>query len=161
MRRPPYLLAVLVVTVAAGGVRAQSAGTPVEGVWKAVDESWSAPDTAITVTPQPAWFFFVGNRYSWSYVYVNTPRPHFGRGKPTAKQKIQAFNSFGSETGTFELKGDSMITHSVLTLDGSAGRRGSFGYALHGDTMRVTFAVPSPKDSTKMGSFSVVEVRVK
>lgn len=82
------------------------------------------------------------------------------------EEKATAFDAMGAQAGTFETKRDSLIVHPGLGMHpyektrGDEKTRGAFTYRVEGDTLHMAFAISSPKDTAKMGTFAIVMRRI-
>ena len=120
---------------------------PLEGAWKRVESSLTAPDTSSTITsPQPSLFLFAKQHYSYLFVPGTQPRALYKeRFEPTDAERLAAYNSFVANSGTYE------ITESTITIRPIVARNPNFMageflltyvYRVQGDSLWLTLTSP-------------------
>jgi len=87
-----------------------------EGAWKVVEVSDTAPDTSYTNTsPQPSLYLFAKQHYSIMVVDGTQPRALFKeRFQPTDSEKLAAYDSFSANSGTYEVTDSTFTTHAIV-----------------------------------------------
>ena len=73
---------------------------PLEGVWERLSLTYRGPDTTWThVRPQPSLYIFTKRYYSMMFVPGTSPRTPFTSGRPSAAERVTAFDSFRPAQG--------------------------------------------------------------
>src|SRR5262245_44324423 len=78
-----------------------SGGNPLIGAWKIV-ETTPANGEKIT-SPQPSLYIFTPRYYSAMAVTGTRPRPQYTQGNATTEQKVEMFDAFVANAGTYTL----------------------------------------------------------
>ena len=101
------LLAVLCIFSVFTGAQARSKN-PIYGVWQ-VSEILITGDGAKTISnPQPGLLIFAGKHYSYMYIPGDKERSPFVGDVVTQQEKVDAFDSFFANTGTYERSGTTL-----------------------------------------------------
>jgi Lipocalin-like domain len=90
------------------GVSAQSGGS-LKGAWRVVEVT--AADGKVDASPQPGLYVFTDRHYSIQRVL--TARAAYPE-KPTDKDKVAAFDPFIANSGTYEVKGNVLMTKALV-----------------------------------------------
>lgn len=89
----------------------------ITGVWKVEQFAFRYPDSAWTIRTQPheSLYIFTSKYYSYAYVPGGSQRKLFegDPNKPTDAEKIAAYESFVSNSGTYFLK-DSILSMQAI-----------------------------------------------
>jgi hypothetical protein len=113
----------------------QPSGNPLVGAWKIL-ESPEGPQS------QPSLWIFTNHHFS--RMAVQGPRARNGfkdPAKPTVDEKAVAFDTFGANTGSYEVVGDTIVFHVVVAkapVVGSQGQEQQF--AIKNGTLTITNA---------------------
>lgn len=158
MRRFCGVLAVVVFAVAASAQErpapAGASGTQelprsdLRGVWKvtelasrAAGAQWEA-----RATPHASQFIFTAEHYSYMYAVGPGPRKLFAGdpNRPTAAEKVEAYNSFVAAAGTYSLTGQTLTMNALVHKNPNemAGRPLTYTIAFDGDTVRLVIVNP-------------------
>jgi hypothetical protein len=121
-----YALLIIFCALAASAVFAQ-AKSPLEGVWKIVEEvapSTNPADKGATTTysnPQPGLIIFTRGYYSTVIVTAEQPRAAVAPAKDpqnlTDAEKIaryEQWRGFAANSGTYEIKGSTLSTRPIV-----------------------------------------------
>jgi len=90
----------------------KSSGNPLIGTWKIV-ETTPANGERIT-NPQPSLYIFTSKHYSMMAVTGTKPRPTYMQGNASPEQKIEMFEAFVANTGTYTLAGNLLKTRPIV-----------------------------------------------
>jgi hypothetical protein len=130
-RALPLTLAVAAVAAAALACPAQAASASAtaktfEGVWKVTKVVITGPNARTDSNPQPSLAMFARGYYSILRDNSRGPRKTTLRakspGKPTDAEKIAKYEEwapYSASAGTYEVKGDTLITHNVVAKQAS------------------------------------------
>lgn len=96
--------------------------SPVEGVWKIIEEVRTGPNPFRISNPQPSLVIFTrGGHYSWVNVMGNPARPTFEPAKDprnlTDAEKIARYEQwrpFAANAGTYEIKGSTVTMRPIV-----------------------------------------------
>jgi hypothetical protein len=137
--RPLLALAVLCATPVAAQSDAERARA-LQGAWSFVEAS--NPRTFEVVTNQPGMRLFVDGHYS--DVHVNGTRPRAA--VDSTSTALALWNTYGrgltAQSGTYEVRGDTLITRASVAKNPGAMAAGTFNRFLHriaGDSLWLTF----------------------
>ena len=98
-------IAVLLVTFSPM-VAAQTPGRkPMEGAWKVAEIATTGAAPSNNPNPQPGLFIFGQRHYSIMWVPGNQPRGLSKAADETNEEKLQAYDSFLANAGTYEVSG--------------------------------------------------------
>jgi hypothetical protein len=127
------------------GSCAQEEKTPIEGVWKITESSYTSPDTSwIRNSPQPSLWFFGKEYYSLMYITGDKPRPLQPEGSTRTTMTDEQFRSnymnYYANAGQYELDGSKLITHPTVALSPNFMTGGSWEieYKIEGNTLWFT-----------------------
>lgn len=147
---------------AAGGTSA----TPIEGAWRLVE--FKLGDAPAVVNPAGV-YLFTGRHYSVNYANTAASRATFALpGAPTDAEKLLAYNTIVANSGTFEMMGDTLITHPVIARNPNfmGGGQDKFVMRTAGDTLWLTnvaggfrWANGQPDSTSTNDSFTLVRER--
>jgi hypothetical protein len=112
------------------------AGPTVEGVWEIEEiETIGGPDEG-KIVPQAGILIFTKQYYSSVRDTAVEPRPLWGTTSPSDAQIVESFNTFGADSGKYELN-ESTITFRPVVCDMPdlmSGGSVTFDYQLTDDT---------------------------
>ncbi len=115
MTRARFLMLValscVLVTANAG---AQSTGS-LKGAWKVV--AVTAADGKVDTAPQPGLYVFSDKHYSTQR--VNSARPATAGVSSPDKDRLAAYDAFTANTGTYEVKGNTLTTKPLVAKNPS------------------------------------------
>ena len=106
--------------VAACAAKPVADANPLEGAWRIVDAVATGADSSTNHNPQPSMLIFAKGYYSWIAVTTNTARVLFKAATPTDAERLDAYNSFVANSGTYQ------IADSTLTIRPVAARMPNF-----------------------------------
>ena len=137
------IFAVLAPLACAGGAETpeaavETSATPIEGAWRLVE--FKVGDAPVVVNPASV-YLFTGRHYSVNYANIAEPRVRFAVDTaPTNAEKLQAYDTFVANSGTFELVGDTLTTHPVISRNPGfmGGGQDRFVMRTAGDTLWLT-----------------------
>jgi len=114
---------------------------PIEGVWKIVEIMNVGPEgETVNPAPQPSLYIFTAKHYSMIWIPGREPRQ--GSAKiwfPTKDEKVRDFDTFITNSGTYELTDSTFTTHpEVAKTPEYMGGRGVFKYRVTADTLWLT-----------------------
>jgi hypothetical protein len=143
---------------------ARSRQAPLEGVWERRSVAYRGPDTSWTnLRPQPSLYIFTRGYYSMMFVPGTAPRTPFTSGRPSAAERLTAFDSFRASSGTYELR-DSTLTlrpRVARVPNLMAGDSQGYSYQLRGDSLWLTLEYPWARDTTRTARVRVRLVRLQ
>jgi len=88
--------------------------------------------------PQPGIIIFTDKYYSLVHVASADPRPDVDMSNAAAEELISIWGdlAFGANSGTYDISGQTLTTHSMVAKNPSAMRRVTdFTYRLEGDNL--------------------------
>ena len=104
------------IVVCATVVSAQSSSKKsIEGVWKVTEIAITGAEASNISNPQPGLIIFTKTHYSVMWVPGNQPRSLFTGEDPTDQEKIAAYDSFVANSGTYEVAGETLTLHPVVS----------------------------------------------
>jgi hypothetical protein len=127
------LLFLLFATTAFG--QSTSASRGVRGVWQIVEETTTSMTNS---NPQPGIIIFTDKHYSLVHVASAEPRPDIDLSKATPTELISIWGdlAFGANSGTYEVSGSTLTTHSIVAKNPWAMQRVTdFTYRLENDNL--------------------------
>jgi lipocalin-like protein len=132
------LLALCTITVSAQTSTKQS----IEGAWKVAEIVVTGPDAENVTSPQPGLVIFARKHYSMMWIPGNQPRSLFkGDSGPTNEEKVAAYDSFVANSGTYELKGDTLTLHPIVARSPNfmaSGRVATYQVKIEATTLSLT-----------------------
>jgi hypothetical protein len=137
---------------------------PLEGVWERLSVTYRGPDTSWTnARPQPSLYIFTKGYYSMMFVPGTTSRTLFTSGRPSAAERITAFDTFRASTGTYEVRDSNLtIRPRVARVPNlMAGESQGYSYQLRGDSLWLTLDYPWAADTTRTTRVRVRLVRLE
>ena len=149
-------LAVLMV------VQSASAQGKLEGVWKQVEFSATAPKAYAVTNPQPGYIIFAKKHYCTVAVTSEKPRPVLSLEKATDAQKVAAWTDFEAYAGTYEVKGTTVTFHDEIAKSPEGMKPGSFGsfdFKIEGNTL--TLMMKADEAGPATNGFKVKLVRIE
>lgn len=153
---------VSLLAVAPAPPRARRA--PLEGVWQRLSVTYRGPDTTWTnVRPQPSLYIFTKGYYSMMFVPGTAPRTPFTSGRPSAAERVTAFDSFRASSGTYEVRDSSLTVRPRVARVPNlmAGESQDYTYQLRGDTLWLTLDYPWAADTTRLARVRVRLIRLE
>jgi hypothetical protein len=97
------------------------------------------------------------------FVPGTTPRTPFTSGRPSAAERVTAFDSFRASSGTYQVQ-DSSLTirpHVARVPNLMAGESQTYTYQLRGDSLWLTLDYPWASDTTQTARVRVRLVRLE
>jgi hypothetical protein len=139
----------LFVVVAAGlvasqGVAAQSKRASIQGVWQAVEVTFSGPGARTIVIPEPRTNLTILTARHYSRVEDQSEKPRpvpADLAKASADELRAAWGPFVGEAGTYEITANQMTMRPIAAKNPAVMGQGVFiiySYKLDGNTMWVT-----------------------
>jgi Lipocalin-like domain len=128
-------LLMILVTVA-GIAGAQSAATPITGVWKIA----GATTPKQVIESQGGIYIFTGKYFSKHWDRSEKPRAEFDRNSP-ASERLAGMSALLSKVGTYEVSGSSLTTHTQVSINPRTSRPGNsdiYSFKLEGNTLWLT-----------------------
>ena len=135
---------ILALTAVAGlsGAALESRSPSIEGVWRAVEIKTTGPGARTITGVQPNLSIMTRKHYSHMEFHADGPRPSLADpSKASADELRQAWGPFVAEAGSYEISGESFVTHPIIAKNPAVAARGSFtsyGYRIVGDTLWLT-----------------------
>ena len=149
--------------LATTGIAAQSKPASLQGVWKAVEVTVTGPNAKTMTTLQPNLTLVSAKHYARVEVQSEGPRPIVADvAKATADELRAAWGPFVAEAGTYELAGDSMTVHPIVSKNPAVMVPGAvivYSCILKGDTVTVT--VRRNQKGPVQNPFTIKLVRVE
>jgi hypothetical protein len=143
---------------------ARSRRAPLEGVWDRLSVTYRGPDTSWTDRrPQASLYIFTKGYYSMMFIPGTAPRTPFTSGRPSAAERVTAFDSFRASSGTYEVR-DSNLTlrpRVARVPNLMAGESQSYTFQLRGDSLWLTFDYPWAAGTTRTARVRVRLVRLE
>jgi Lipocalin-like domain len=87
----------------------------IEGVWKVTEIVVTGEDAVNVPSPQPGLIIFTEKHYSVMWIPGNQPRTLFKGESPTNEEKIAAYDSFVANAGSYEVTGETLTLHPVVS----------------------------------------------
>jgi hypothetical protein len=116
--------------------------SPLEGVWKIVEVSFTEPDTSGMISsPQASLFIFTERHYSIMRVVGSRTRALFADpSQPTDAERLAAYTSFSANSGTYEISDATIEIHPIVAKNPNfmAGQSATFAYRVSGDSLWLT-----------------------
>src|SRR6202011_4826163 len=96
---------------------------PLEGAWTIVGRSYTGPDTSFTDAGIPSVIIYAGNHFSTTLGLNNSRKTSYtGEAPTTDAQKASLYDTFGARAGTFQIRGDTIVTRvAVAKFPGNEG----------------------------------------
>ena len=115
MTRARFLMLVALTCVfVTSNAGAQSSGS-LKGAWKIV--AVTAADGKVDTAPQPGLYVFSDKHYSIQW--VNGARPATAGTTSPDKDRLAAYDAFIANTGTYEVKGNTLTTKPIVAKNPS------------------------------------------
>ncbi len=132
---------------AADGVRAQPR-SPLEGVWKVLEVSSRMPgaDWTVATPPYSSVYIFTPKHYSYMFAPGAGPRRLFAGdpNRPSEAEKVAAYDSIVASSGTYILKGTTLIMTASLHKNPNEMTGESLTYSVEIESKRLRMTVASP-----------------
>jgi hypothetical protein len=111
------------------------------GVWQVKEVARQGDSGTLADKPFPSIFIFTRRYYSMVWVFGAEPqRPFAERWNPTDAEKIERFNSMVVNSGTYKVKGNTLIAHPVVArIPDFMNGKLLCEYHIEEDTMRLEF----------------------
>jgi hypothetical protein len=95
---------------------AQTKSTPLTGAWRVTKVQTTGANARTTSDPQPGLYLFTGSHYSIINVNSDGPRPDLPEdtSKAAAAQLLASWGPFTANSGTYEIKGDTVTFHPIV-----------------------------------------------
>ena len=146
-----------IVLLASAVASAQS----VQGAWKRAEVVVKGgPEPGTNSSPQPGLMIFTKGYYSEMFVPSDEARKdHAGTGfdyTPTDAEKVRSYDSFVANSGTYEISGSKLTTHTIVAKNPnrmSEHLSTTYEFELEGDTLWLT--------STRTAGGQQIETRTK
>jgi hypothetical protein len=118
----------------------------ITGVWKVEQSAFRYPDSAWTVRSAPHESLYIFTEKYYSYSFVPGPRKLFqgDPNRPSDAEKVEAYNSFVSNTGTYSLKDSILILTSLLHKNPNEMRGESLTYRIKTENNKLHITVNDP-----------------
>jgi hypothetical protein len=113
---------------------------PLEGAWTIVARSYTGPDTSFTDAGIPSVIIYAGNHFSATLGLNNSRKTSYTNAAPiTDAQKVSLYDTFGARAGTFQIRGDTIVTRvAVAKFPGNEGLEFKSTFRIKGDTLYTT-----------------------
>jgi hypothetical protein len=125
----------------------------IEGAWQRTRVSYSNPDTSWVREDYQSNLLIISKaHYSTMRVLGREPRKLFKeRRSPTDEEKLEAYNSFVGNSGTYETSGDSITFRPVVARNPNtmAGVSWTAMFSVSPGSLRLTFSGKMRQDTTK------------
>ena len=103
-----------------------SASSPVVGVWRVTEYTTTGPNGRKNTSPQPGVRIFTPHYYSTNFVTSDAPRPEVPTvDKRTDKDLVAAFGPFQAIAGSYEIRGDEILTKTTVAKNPATMRPGA------------------------------------
>jgi len=103
-----------------------NAASPVVGVWRITEYTTTGPNGRKNTSPQPGLRIFTQRYYSTNFVTSDAARPEVPTvNQPTDKQLADAFRPFQAIAGSYEIRGDEIITKTTVAKNPGTMRPGA------------------------------------
>jgi len=135
-----------------------------EGVWERQSVTYRGPDTSWTnLRPQPSLYIFTKGYYSMMFVPGTGARTPFTSGRPTAAERITAFDSFRASSGTYEVQDSGLTVRPRVARVPylMAGEAQNYTYQLRGDSLWLTLDYPWVGDTMRTARVRVRLIRLE
>ena len=136
--RPLLVLAVLAVSSASAQSNAERARA-LQGSWRFVETS--NPRTFQVIDNQPGFRLFVDGHFAWVRVNGLRARPQVDSTASSAQLWSVYETNFIAQAGTYEVRGDTLVTRTMVSETPAAMAAGNFNVWMHrrsGDTLWVS-----------------------
>jgi hypothetical protein len=105
---------------------AQRGASPVVGVWKVAEVTFTGPKARTLTNPQPGIRIFTASHYSVNQVTSEGPRPLLPETGATDKQLLDAFGPLNVSAGTYQIVGDEIRLTRVVGKTANTMKPGNF-----------------------------------
>lgn len=135
---------------------------PLDGAWTIVGRSYTGPDTSFTDAGIPSVIIYAGNHFSTTLGLNNSRKTSYAGEAPTTDaQKASLYDTFGARAGTFQIRGDTIVTRvAVAKFPGNEGLEFKSTFRIKGDTLYTTTLSGISADNKRSESRSTL-VRLK
>ena len=136
-------LVVAVLSLAGLTVHAQNKSS-IQGVWRIAEVTTTGPNAATNKAPRPGVYIFTARHYSMvrDTTTGTTTRPAIKDvANVTAAEALATFNPFMAQTGTYEVKGDTLsVIPIVAKVPPATGKyvATTYSFKIQGDTLILT-----------------------
>jgi hypothetical protein len=135
-------LIALAVLICCGALNAQPK-TKLKGVWRVTEVRTTGPNAGTNSNPQPGLILFTDKYYSIMRVTSDRPRPDLPAdpAKATAAELNAVYGVFTANSGTYEVSGDTMVTHPLVAQNPLAlhpGYFATYSFKLEGKMLTLT-----------------------
>ena len=118
----------------------------ITGVWKVEQSAFRYPDSSWTVRTPPYESLYIFTEKYYSYSFVPGTRKLFqgDPNRPSDAEKVAAYDSFVSNTGTYSLKDSILILTSILHKNPNEMRGESLTYRIKTENNKLQITVNNP-----------------
>lgn len=97
-----------------------------QGAWRVTELIRTGDKAGGNSNPQPGLFLFTAKHYSLAVVRSDQPRPELPSdpAKASAGELNAVYDSFGANSGTYEISGDRLIFHPIVAQNPAGMRPG-------------------------------------
>ncbi len=131
-------MAVLIILVTVQSAAAQG---KLQGVWKMTEVTVTGPNAQTITNIQSNLIIITNKHYSRTGIIGNNPRPDLPQKEATDAQKVATWTPFFADAGTYEVKGTTITTKTLVGKNPSQMEPGNFGTAdfkIEGNTLTIT-----------------------
>ena len=157
------VLTLTVAVLATTGLAGQAKPASLQGVWKTVEVTLTGPNAKTMTTLQPNLTVVSAKYYARVEVHSEGPRPNVADVKTATADELRAvWGPFVAEAGTYELAGDSLTVHPLVSKNPAvmvAGAVVVYSCKLKADSMTLT--VRRNKDGPVQNPPTIKLVRVE
>jgi hypothetical protein len=105
---------------------AQRGASPVIGVWKVSEITYTGPKARTVTNPQPGIRIFTATYYSVNQVTSEAPRPLLPATGATDKQLLEVFGPLNVSAGTYQITGDEIRLTRIVGKTANTMTPGNF-----------------------------------
>ena len=146
MKNPILFLIAMIITVflmsgCAEKKQVMKLSNRLKGTWIKIEtKNTYADSTQIIKYPQPCIFIFSDSYYSFATLRGTAERePYRQPSNPTVEEIINAYNSYSSNTGRYEITDSTITTFPIIAkVPGYSGGKGVYEYSINSDTLYLT-----------------------
>ena len=120
------LVAVIVLVAGSRIATAQREASPLVGVWKVAEVTFTGPKGRTLTNPQPGLRIFTASHYSVNQVTSDGPRPLLPDSGATDKQLLEAFGPLNVSAGTYQIAGNEIRLTRIVGKTANTMKPGNF-----------------------------------
>jgi Lipocalin-like domain len=120
-----FLVVPLGVAQIVGLAQRDSSNSPVIGVWRISETTFTRPNARTVTNPQPSVVIFTRRYYSTDRVTSDAPRPELPAQGATDKQIADVYRPFVGNAGTYEIKGNEITLKRIVSKNPKVMRDGN------------------------------------